>query len=44
MMNYSREVATRGTSPDETAFHTWAYGRFIELQSNFRRKALHRTN
>ena len=27
-----------------TVFHTWAYGRFIEIQSNLRRKKLHRTN
>ena len=26
-----------------TVFHTWAYGRFIEIQSNIRRKKLHRT-
>ena len=39
------QVATRGTSPDvTTVFHTWAYGRFIEIQSNLRRKKLHRTN
>ena len=25
-------------------FHSWSYGRFIEIQSNFRRKKLHRTN
>ena len=39
------QVATRGTSPDvTTVFHTWAYGRFIEIQSSLRRKKLHRTN
>ena len=27
-----------------TVFHTWAYGRFIEIQSNLRRKKFHRTN
>ena len=27
-----------------TVFHTWAYGRFIEIQSNLRRKKLHRMN
>ena len=27
-----------------TVFHIWAYGRFIEIQSNLRRKKLHRTN
>ena len=33
------QVATRGTSPDvTTVFHTWAYGRFIEIQSNLRRR------
>ena len=37
------QVATRSTSPDmTTVFHTWPYGRFI--QSNLRRKKLHRTN
>ena len=25
-------------------FHTWPYGRLIEIQSNLRRKKLHRTN
>ena len=34
-----------GTSPDmTTVFYTWAYGRFIEIQSNLKRKELHRTN
>ena len=27
-----------------TVFHTWVYGRFIETQSNLRRKKLHRMN
>ena len=27
-----------------TVFHTWQYGRFIEMQSNLRRKKLHRAN
>ena len=27
-----------------TVFHAWLYGRFIETQSNLRRKYLHRTN
>ena len=27
-----------------TVFHTWPCGRFIEMQSNLRRKKLHRTN
>ena len=27
-----------------TVFHTWPYGRFIEIQSNLRRKKLPRTN
>ena len=36
---------TRSTSPDmTTVFHTWPYGRFIEIQSNLRRKETHRTN
>ena len=39
------QVATRSTSPDMTAvFHIWPYGTFIEIQSNLRRKKLHRTN
>ena len=39
------QVATRGTSPDvTTVFHAWVYGRFIQIQSNLRRKKLHRTN
>ena len=39
------QVATRSTSPDRTTvFHVWAYGRFIEIQINLRRKKLHRTN
>ena len=39
------QVATGGTSPDmTTVFHTWTYGRFIEIQSNLRGKKLHRTN
>ena len=38
-------VATRAISPDmTTVFHAWAYGRFIEIQSNLRRKKLHRMN
>ena len=27
-----------------TVFHGWLYGRLIEIQSNLRRKKLHRTN
>ena len=39
------QVATRATSPDmRTVFHAWPYGGFIEIQSNLRRKKLHRTN
>ena len=35
--------ATRGTSPEMTSvFHTWAYGRFIEIQSNLKKKKLYR--
>ena len=38
-------VATTSTSPDmTTVFYSWLNGRFIEMQSNFRRKKLHRTN
>ena len=25
-------------------FHVWPYGRFIKIQSNLRKKTLHRTN
>ena len=39
------QVATRGNSPDMTiVFHTWTYGRFIEIESNLTRKKLYRTN
>ena len=35
----------RGTCPEvTTVFEAWVYGRFIEIQSNLRRKKLHRTN
>ena len=35
----------RSTSPDmTTVFHAWVYGRFIEIQSNLRRKKPHITN
>ena len=27
-----------------TVFHTWLYGRFIEIQSNLRKKKLQRMN
>ena len=27
-----------------TVFHTWLYGRLIEIESNLRRKKLHRAN
>ena len=27
-----------------SVFHTWSYGRFIEIQSNLRSKKLHRTS
>ena len=38
-------MANRCTSPDmTTVFHAWTYGRFIKIQSNLRRKKLHRTN
>ena len=33
-----------GNSPDVvTVFHAWVYGRFIEIQSNPRRKKFRRT-
>ena len=36
---------TRGTRPDMTTlFHTWAYGKYVEIQSNLRRKKRHRMN
>ena len=48
----SREAASEGptvlyirpdNSPDmTTVFHTLSYGRFIEIQSNLRKKKLHR--
>ena len=36
----------RGTSPNmKTVFHSWLYGRYIEIQSNLKTsKKLHRTN
>ena len=38
-------MATRRTSPDmTTVFHAWTYDRFIKIQSNLRKKKLHRTN
>ena len=38
------QAATRSTSPVMTAvFHTWPYGRFIDMQSNVRRKKLQKT-
>ena len=39
------QVETRSTSPGTaTVFHAWPYCRFIEIESNLRRKKLHRTN
>ena len=39
------QIPTRITNPDmTTVLHAWLYGRFIEIQSNLRRKKLHRTN
>ena len=39
------QVTTVGNSPNiTTVFHTWACGRFIEIQSKLRRKKPHRTN
>ena len=38
------QVATRNTSPDmSSVFHAWSHGKSIEIQSNLRRKKLHRT-
>ena len=35
----------RSTNSDmTTVFHKWPYGRLTEIQSNLRRKRLHRTN
>ena len=34
-----------GTNPAKTTvFHTWPYGRFMEIQNNLRRKKPHGTN
>ena len=55
MPNYNRKIETFWISLFEsiwyrciqdmtTVFHTWAYHRFIEIQSNIRRKKLHTTN
>ena len=42
---YQCQVATRGTSPDvTTVFHALLYCRFIEIQSNLRRKKRLRMN
>ena len=42
---YSTIPISRSTSPDITkVFHAWLYHRFIKIQSNFRRKKLHRAN
>ena len=39
------QIETRSTSPDMTAvFYTWSDDRIIEIQSNLRRKKLHRIN
>ena len=39
------QVAARSTSPETTTmFHAWLYSRFIETQSNLRKKKLHRMN
>ena len=39
------QVVTRSTCPDTTSvFHTWLYGQLVEIQSNLRRKKLHRMN
>ena len=40
-----QSVRITSTRPDmTTVFHTWSYVRVIEIQSNLRRKKLHRTN
>ena len=45
MRGFDTLTHTMGTSSDvTTVFHTWACGRFIEIQSNLRRKKLHRMN
>ena len=39
------QVATCSTSPDmKTVFHTWPYGRFLDIHSNLERKKFLRTN
>ena len=39
------QIETRSISSDMTAvFYTWSDDRFIEIQSNLRRKELHRIN
>ena len=39
------QVATRSIIPGMIAvFSAWLYGRFVEIQSNLRKKKLHRTN
>ena len=39
------QIETRSISPNMTAvFYTWSDDRFIEIQSNLRRKKLHRIN
>ena len=38
-------ISSRISCPDMTAvFHAWPYDKFIEIQSQFRRKKLHKTN
>ena len=41
----SKGRTNSSTSPDmATVFRAWPYGRFIEIQSNLRKKKLHGTN
>ena len=42
--NYSKKQLGLFSPDMTTIFHAWLYGRFIEIQSNLRKKKLHRTN
>ena len=42
--NYSKKQLGPFSPDMTTVFHAWLYGRFIEIQSNLRKKKLHRTN
>ena len=38
-------ISTRISCPDmTTVFHAWPYGKFIEIQNQFRRNKLHKAN